>query len=86
MRYLRKSQGLSLDALHRRTGVPLARLRSVEAGDNPPFLSEAKAVAAALGTTIDALVSGVFTVRHLGAFFNMAASLPTNSDKTIGGE
>lgn len=80
MRRLRKAQNLTLDGLHQQTGVPLSRLRSVEAGDNPPFLSEALRIADALNTTVDALARGAVTTYALGAFRRIADTLPTNTN------
>ncbi len=79
MRRLRKAQNLTLDSLQKRTGIPLPRLRSVEAGDNPPFLSEALRIADALNTTVDALARGAVTTYALGAFRRIADTLPTNN-------
>ena len=82
MRTLRKAQNLSLDALQKKTGIPLDRLRSVDAGSVSPYLSEAKAISFALGTTIDAMVNGVTIQYALGAFRNIARSLPQNIERT----
>lgn len=79
MRLLRKAKNLTLDGLQKQTGIPLTRLRSVDAGEKPPYLSEAMRIADALGTTMDALARGTVTTRMSGAFRNAARHLPTNN-------
>lgn len=78
MRRLRKAQGITLEALQQRTGVPAARLREIDGGTKAPYLSEAQRIAAALGTTVDALINGYVTTYALGAFRNIANRLPLN--------
>lgn len=84
MRRLRKAQNLSLYALQKRTGIPLARLREVDAGVRAPYLREALLLSDALGTTVDALARGTVAVRMSGTFRNAAERLPNNNDFNVG--
>lgn len=79
MRRVRKAQNLTLDGLQKKTGIPLPRLRSIDSGEVSPYLLEADRIAAALHTTIDALVHGTITTYALGAFRNIAERLPVNN-------
>ena len=81
MRFLRKGQGYTLEDLQKRTGVPLWRLRAVDAGEIPPYLMEAQRISSALGTTIDAMIRGAVSSRHTGAFRNVYRSLPKNDNR-----
>lgn len=84
MRRLRKAQNLSLDALQKRTGIPLARLREVDAGARAPYLREALLLSDALGTTVDALARGTVAVRMTGVYRGAAQSLPANNNPSEG--
>ena len=78
MRTLRKAQNLTLEALQRKTRVPMTRLLGVDSGAISPFLSEADAIARALGTTIDALVHGTAAVRGPCVFRNISSQMPAH--------
>ena len=78
MRRVRKAQNLTLDGLSSRTGIPVDRLRRIDSGDIPPYLSEALRISDALHTTMDALARGLVTVQSLGAFRRVAENLPQN--------
>lgn len=86
MRRLRKSQNLTLDALVKRTGIPLERLRLIESGAKTAYVTEAVKLADALGTSTDALARGAITTYALGAFRRIADTLPTNNQSQYGGE
>lgn len=84
MRRLRKAKNLTLESLQKRTSIPLPRLRAVDAGDYPPYLSEALRIATALDTTVDALARGTAGVRMSGVYRSAVQRLPTNNDQTKG--
>lgn len=84
MRRLRKAKNLTLEGLQKRTGIPLPRLRLVDAGDYAPYLSEALRIAEALDTTVDALARGTAGVRMSGVYRGAIRRLPTNHDQNEG--
>ena len=50
-------QGLTLDDLHSRTGIPVSVLNRKLTGNEPIDLNEIDRIASALGVPVDALIS-----------------------------
>ena len=78
VRIVRKQKNLSVKALALRAGLPLERVRRIDAGEVAAYLNEAKAISDALGVTVDALMRGAVSRRGTGVFRNAIKTIPTD--------
>ena len=83
VRQVREGQNLTVEQLAEQAGMPAVWLMEIERGSTAVLLSEAKAIADALGVQIDALILGIETRPGGGVYRSAIKSLPTTKgDKT----
>ena len=78
MRFVRKAQNLSVEALAKRAGLSADRVRKIDAGDVAAYLNEAKSISDALGVTVDALLRGAVARKNSGMYRRAVDTLPKN--------
>lgn len=74
---VREKQNLTIEQLAKRAGVSEARILEIELGCADVLLTEAKAIADALGVQVDALILGIETRFGSGFYRSAINSLPT---------
>lgn len=84
VRRVREKQNLTIEQLAKRAGVSEARLLEIELGYADVLITEAKAIADALGVQIGALILGIETRSGSGVYRSAINTLPTTTkgDKT----
>ena len=83
VRRVREKQNLTIEQLAKRARVSEARLLEIELGYADVLITEAKAIADALGVQIGALILGIETRYGSGVYRSAIKSLPTTKgDKT----
>ncbi len=76
MRFVRKAQNLTIEALAKRAGLSADRVRKIDSGESAAYLNEAKAISDALGVTVDALMRGAIARKNLGVYRRAVDTLP----------
>lgn len=78
---VRVKQNLTIEQLAKRAGVSEARLMEIELGYTNVLLTEAKAIADALGVQVDALLRGAVAEKNSGMYRRAVDTLPKNKQK-----
>ena len=81
VRQVREGQNLTVEQLAEQTGMPAVWLMEIERGSTAVLLSEAKAIADALGVQVDALLRGAVAKKNSGMYRHVVDTLPKNKQE-----